>query len=81
MDSKRGLEKKAKLLFNRADEDGSGQLSIIECFAILPSIELMLKRELTKLAPGQYESCSEAFSESSDEEIQDMRIGEDNHRI
>ena len=71
------MEKKAKLLFNRADEDGSGQLSIIECFSILPSIELMLKKELQKLPPGVTESCSEDFCESSDDEIQDMRLGED----
>lgn len=65
--SKVGLNRKAKLLFSQADEDDSGQLSIIEIFCILPSIEQMLKNELRPLGDDEMESCSEHYSESEDE--------------
>ena len=63
-----GLEKKAKLIFQQADDDGSGELSLVECFAMLPSIEIMMKKELKALPDGVEESCDEQFSESEDED-------------
>ena len=63
-----GLEKKAKLIFQQADDDGSGELSLVECFAMLPSIEIMMKKELKPLPDGVEESCDEQFSESEDED-------------
>ena len=63
-----GLEKKAKLIFQQADDDGSGELSLVECFAMLPSIEIMMKKELKPLPDGVEESCDEQFSESEEED-------------
>ena len=63
-----GLEKKAKLIFQQADDDGSGELSLVECFAMLPSIEIMMKKELKSLPDGVEESCDEEFSESEEED-------------
>ena len=41
--TKNGFEIVARQIFDEADEDGNGTLSVIECICLLPRLESLLK--------------------------------------
>ena len=56
--SKIGVDNLAVDEFDKADADGSGELSVIEMFCLLPQVEKRMKQELRALDENEYESDS-----------------------
>ena len=54
--SKEKIPEIADKAFKSADDDGSGELSVIEVFCILPDLDKTIKKECRILEFDEYES-------------------------
>ena len=56
--SKENVEQIATQMFKAADDDDSGELSVIEVFCILPDLDKAMASKCRKLLEGEFESES-----------------------